>query len=161
MRDAKCKILVYFMTIWSILRPSEIFYGHLVYCKVIRYIFPQFDILYLEKSGNPVSTNRSIAEHMPSFVSLCCRLHDWIGPIIISVGFRNRNSEIEKFQASLKSRRILLFILLSPSLPGRPDWAIWRFFWQCLLSSLTRSTKERTRQPPTPNLETNAKCNTL
>jgi hypothetical protein len=28
------EILVYFMTVWSILRPLEIFYGHLVYCVV-------------------------------------------------------------------------------------------------------------------------------
>jgi hypothetical protein len=43
-----CKILEYFMTIWSILRPLEIFYGHLVY-------FPRFGILYQEKSGNPAA----------------------------------------------------------------------------------------------------------
>jgi hypothetical protein len=46
-------ILVYFMTIWSILRPLEICYGHLVYFVVIWYIFPHFGILYQEKSGNP------------------------------------------------------------------------------------------------------------
>jgi hypothetical protein len=37
--------LVYFMTIWSILRPLEIFHCHLVYFMVIWYIFPQFGIL--------------------------------------------------------------------------------------------------------------------
>jgi hypothetical protein len=47
------KILVYFMTIWIILRPLEIFYGHLVYFVVIWYIFPRFGILDQEKSGNP------------------------------------------------------------------------------------------------------------
>jgi hypothetical protein len=41
------------MTIWSILRPLEIFYGHLVYFVVIWYISPRFGILYQEKSGNP------------------------------------------------------------------------------------------------------------
>jgi hypothetical protein len=46
------KILVYFMTIWSILRPLEMFYGHLVYFVVIWYISPRFGILYQEKSGN-------------------------------------------------------------------------------------------------------------
>jgi hypothetical protein len=46
------KILVYFMTIWSILRPLEILYGHLVYFVVIWYIFPHFGILDQEKSGN-------------------------------------------------------------------------------------------------------------
>jgi hypothetical protein len=39
------KILVYFMTIWSLLRPLEIFYGHLVYFVVIWFIFPRFGIL--------------------------------------------------------------------------------------------------------------------
>jgi hypothetical protein len=29
-----------FMTIWSILRPIGIFYGHLVYFLVVWYIFP-------------------------------------------------------------------------------------------------------------------------
>jgi hypothetical protein len=47
------KILVYFMTIWSILLPLKIFYGHLVYFVVIWYIFPRFVILDQEKSGNP------------------------------------------------------------------------------------------------------------
>jgi hypothetical protein len=41
-RVLQWKILVYFMTIWSILRPLEIFYGHLVYFAVIWYIFPVF-----------------------------------------------------------------------------------------------------------------------
>jgi hypothetical protein len=49
------KILVYFMTIWSILRSSEILNGHLVYFVVIWYIFPNFGILDQEKSGNPTS----------------------------------------------------------------------------------------------------------
>jgi hypothetical protein len=48
------KILVYFMTILSILWPLEIFYGHLVYFVVVWYISPRFGILYQEKSGNPV-----------------------------------------------------------------------------------------------------------
>jgi hypothetical protein len=47
------KIVVYFMTIWSILGPLEIFYGHLVHVVVIWYIFPRFGILDQEKSGNP------------------------------------------------------------------------------------------------------------
>jgi hypothetical protein len=46
------KILAYFMTIWSNLRPLEIFYGHLVYFVVIWYIFTRFGILSQEKSGN-------------------------------------------------------------------------------------------------------------
>jgi hypothetical protein len=47
------KIFVYFMTIWSILRPLEIFYSHLVYFLVIWYIFHPFGIWDQEKSGNP------------------------------------------------------------------------------------------------------------
>jgi hypothetical protein len=42
------KMLVYFMTILPILRPLEIFYGHLVYFVVIWYIFPRFGMLYRE-----------------------------------------------------------------------------------------------------------------
>jgi hypothetical protein len=41
------------MTIWSILRPLEIFYVHLVYFVVFWYIFPCYGILDQEKSGNP------------------------------------------------------------------------------------------------------------
>jgi hypothetical protein len=47
------EILVYFMTVWSILRPLGTFYGHLVHFEVIWYISPRFGILYQEKSGNP------------------------------------------------------------------------------------------------------------
>jgi hypothetical protein len=47
------KILVYFMTILSILRPLQILYGHLEYFVVIWYIYPRFGILDQEKSGNP------------------------------------------------------------------------------------------------------------
>jgi hypothetical protein len=57
-RVLQWKILVNFMTIWSILRPLEIFYCHLVYCVVIWYIFPRFGILYEEKSGNPAGDDR-------------------------------------------------------------------------------------------------------
>jgi hypothetical protein len=52
-RVLQWKILVYFITIWSILLLLEIFYGHLVYFVVIWYIFLRFGILHLEKSGNP------------------------------------------------------------------------------------------------------------
>jgi hypothetical protein len=47
------KILVYFMTIWSMLWPLEIFFDHLVYFVLIWNTFPRFVILYQEKSGNP------------------------------------------------------------------------------------------------------------
>jgi hypothetical protein len=49
------KIIVYFITIWSILRPLEKFYGHLVYFVVSWYIFPSFGILDQDKSGTPGS----------------------------------------------------------------------------------------------------------
>jgi hypothetical protein len=52
-RVLQWKILVYFMTIWSILLPIQTFYGPLVYFVVIWYIFLRFGILYQEKSGNP------------------------------------------------------------------------------------------------------------
>jgi hypothetical protein len=42
-----------FMTIWNILRPFGVVYGHLVNFVVISYIFP-FGMLRLEKSGNLV-----------------------------------------------------------------------------------------------------------
>jgi hypothetical protein len=57
------KMLVYFMESW----PRYIvygqlvyaFYAHLAYFMVIWYIFPQFGILYQEKSGNPGNTSTS------------------------------------------------------------------------------------------------------
>jgi hypothetical protein len=62
------KMLVYFMTIWSILLSIGIFCRHLVYVVaiwyllwlfgiflVIWYIFPVFGTLYQEKSGNPAN----------------------------------------------------------------------------------------------------------
>jgi hypothetical protein len=42
-----------FMSFGSISRPFGIFCGHLVYLKVIWYIFPRFGMLHQEKSGNP------------------------------------------------------------------------------------------------------------
>jgi hypothetical protein len=56
-RVLQCKILVYFMTIRSILLILEMFYGHLVCFVVIWYIFPSFGILCQEKSGNPDSSD--------------------------------------------------------------------------------------------------------
>jgi hypothetical protein len=44
-RVLQWKMLVYFMSIWSILRPLEIFYGPLVYFVVIWYIFPPFYVV--------------------------------------------------------------------------------------------------------------------
>jgi hypothetical protein len=61
------------MAIWSILRPLEIFYSHLVYFVVIWYISPRFGILYQEKSGNPAqkvqksTTLVCYVEKSPSF----------------------------------------------------------------------------------------------
>jgi hypothetical protein len=51
-RGLQWKIMVYFMTIWSILLRLEIFYGQLVYFVVIWYI-SRLGILHQEKSGNP------------------------------------------------------------------------------------------------------------
>jgi hypothetical protein len=52
-RVLQCKILVNFLTIWSILRPLQIFYGHMLYFVVIWYISPRFGILYQEKIWQP------------------------------------------------------------------------------------------------------------
>jgi hypothetical protein len=40
-RGLQWKILVYFMTVWFILRPLEIFYGHLVYFCPFWYFVPR------------------------------------------------------------------------------------------------------------------------
>jgi hypothetical protein len=51
----KLMTLVYFMAIWSIVMPSGIFCGQLVYFLVkCIYIFPRFGMLFQDKSGNPV-----------------------------------------------------------------------------------------------------------
>jgi hypothetical protein len=47
------KIFIYFMAIWSILRPFGIFCGHLVNFRVIWYNFSSFGMLSQEKSGKP------------------------------------------------------------------------------------------------------------
>jgi hypothetical protein len=47
------KMLLHFMAIWSILRPYGIFCCHLVYLKVIWYIFSRFWYVVPKKSGNP------------------------------------------------------------------------------------------------------------
>jgi hypothetical protein len=52
-RAFEWKMLVYFMTIWNILRPFGIIYGHLVLFVVIWYIFLVLVCLDPEKSGNP------------------------------------------------------------------------------------------------------------
>jgi hypothetical protein len=53
-------MLVYFMAIWSILRPFDILCGHLVYFVVLWHIFRRFSMLYQEKSGNPVPNQKII-----------------------------------------------------------------------------------------------------
>jgi hypothetical protein len=62
-------MLVYFMSFWSILRPLEILYGHLVNFVVIWYILPRFGMLYQEKSGNPevkatILHSRVVGDHL-------------------------------------------------------------------------------------------------
>jgi hypothetical protein len=53
-------ILVYFETIWSVLRPLEICHGHLVHFVVIWYILPRFGILDQEKSGDHFNKQLSL-----------------------------------------------------------------------------------------------------
>jgi hypothetical protein len=52
----RCKF-IYFVDIWSILRPLDILYGYLVYFVAIWYVFPRVGILYNEKSGNLLHTS--------------------------------------------------------------------------------------------------------
>jgi hypothetical protein len=53
-RVLQWKIFVYFMTIWSILRPLKVFYGHLVYFVVIWYISPRFWYIVPRKIFQPL-----------------------------------------------------------------------------------------------------------
>jgi hypothetical protein len=52
-RVLEWKMLVYFISIWSILRPFSIFF--VLFGKFYNHldIFPRFGVLYQEKSGNP------------------------------------------------------------------------------------------------------------
>jgi hypothetical protein len=52
-RSLDCKMLMYCMAIWNILRPFGIFCGHLGYFMTIWYIFPVLVSCNQEKSGNP------------------------------------------------------------------------------------------------------------
>jgi hypothetical protein len=72
-RVLQWKMLVHFMSIWSILRPLEIFNGRLVYFVVSWNIFPRFGMLYQEKSGNPgpePSSSFRITRSSPSYLYL-------------------------------------------------------------------------------------------
>jgi hypothetical protein len=53
-RDLQWKLLVYFMAIWSIVRPFGIFVATWYIFLVICYIFPRFGMLSHEKSGSHV-----------------------------------------------------------------------------------------------------------
>jgi hypothetical protein len=52
-RVLQWQMLVYYMSIWSILRLFGIFRDRLVDVRVIWYIFSHFDMFYEEKFGNP------------------------------------------------------------------------------------------------------------
>jgi hypothetical protein len=58
-RVLQWNFLVYFMVIWSILRPFDKCCGHLFCFVVMWYIFPTFGILHHEISGNPTLTART------------------------------------------------------------------------------------------------------
>jgi hypothetical protein len=47
------KMMIYFINIWNILRPFNIFYDHLEYFVVIWYTFPVLVGLHLEKIWQP------------------------------------------------------------------------------------------------------------
>jgi hypothetical protein len=74
------------MTIWSILRRLQIFYGHLVYFVVSWYISPRFGILYQEKSGNPAGATATFYPEQLFFFVTDFQLHqsDQIGRIFAS-----------------------------------------------------------------------------
>jgi hypothetical protein len=61
------KMLVYFMPMWSLLRPFGLFCGHLVYFLAFWYmlwlsgIFFCLGMLYQEKSGNPGQSHSSLS----------------------------------------------------------------------------------------------------
>jgi hypothetical protein len=57
-RALQWKILVNFITIWSILLQLGIFYDHLVYFVVFLLYFSGSGMLYQEKSGKPGSNDR-------------------------------------------------------------------------------------------------------
>jgi hypothetical protein len=61
------KMLIYFMTIWNILRTFGKFYDHLVHFVLIWYSFSGFGIMYRQKSGNPVFMLNWISLHC-----ICC-----------------------------------------------------------------------------------------
>jgi hypothetical protein len=71
------------MTIRSILLLLEIFYCHLVYLVAISYIFPNFGILYQEKSDNPVLRYENypcsyfFGNHFNIFLNALLYIHIW------------------------------------------------------------------------------------
>jgi hypothetical protein len=81
------KILVYFMTIWNILLPFGIMYGHLVQFVVIWYIFPQFsmfgprkNLATLSSSKNDGLTGWSAADNHSRIRLFCSRFSKWSKP---------------------------------------------------------------------------------
>jgi hypothetical protein len=55
-RTLEWKMMLYILVVSNILVPFCIFYGHFV---IIGILFPAFDILYQEKSGNPVAERQT------------------------------------------------------------------------------------------------------
>jgi hypothetical protein len=53
LRALDCKMFIYFMAIWNILRTFGIFYDHLVHFMIIWYIFPHFDMFRPRKIWQP------------------------------------------------------------------------------------------------------------
>jgi hypothetical protein len=88
----------YFMDIWSILRPFlYIFHGHLVYFGVIWSIFPNFGILYQEKSGNPACDPMRCERRKD--ISECRYTHVWrvaLSPCNTWLGKQNTGFFISK-----------------------------------------------------------------
>jgi hypothetical protein len=105
--------LVYFMVLWSILRPFENFCGHLVNFIVIWWIFSRFGMFYQEKSGNPATQ---------SDTPPCRGSHPSADLNVLSNQFSVITFRLNLFQRL----EVLCLILVSFRCliyPGWPDWA--------------------------------------
>jgi hypothetical protein len=87
-RVLQWKMLVYFTAISSIsLRLCSIFYGHLVYFRVI---FSRFVMLYQEKSGNPVLHPPTHKRKAKTWNNLFSSTFFLIGPMPLFISFNTQ-----------------------------------------------------------------------
>jgi hypothetical protein len=121
-RVLQWKMLVYFiMTIWPILRPFGIFWGNLVHCLVIWYIFSRFGMLSQDKSGSPAHewvrlallSWKRLARLATDFLSSKV-LEGGVKPIFVQLHVRSRVARWYVFK------------------PNIPIWVICRGSWNGL-----------------------------